>query len=65
MVESFHSSPADHFDMHASTSDTTDQALLEYHGKHYEEMKDDKQKYLPRRLPGSLQCVIVDPPHRS
>jgi hypothetical protein len=40
--------------MHASTSDAADQALLEYHGKHYEEMKDDKQKYLPRRLPRSL-----------
>jgi hypothetical protein len=60
-VESIHSSPADRFDMHASISDAAHQALLAYHGKHYEEMKDDKQKYLPRRPPRSLQSVMADP----
>jgi hypothetical protein len=54
MVESIHSSPADRFDMH-NISGAAHQALLVYHGKHYEEMKDDKQKYLPRHPPGSLQ----------
>jgi hypothetical protein len=61
MVESIHSSPADCFDMHASISGAAHQALLVYHGKHYEEMKDNKHKYFPRRLLGRLQCVIANP----
>jgi hypothetical protein len=61
VVESIHSSPADRFDMHAGISDAAHQALLEYRGKHYEEMKDDMQKYFPRRLPGRLQSVMADP----
>ena len=46
---------------HASISDAGHQALLAYHGKHYEGRKNDKQKYLPRRPPGTLQCVMADP----
>jgi hypothetical protein len=61
VVESIHSSPAERFDMHAGISDAAHQALLVYRGKHYEEMKDDMQKYFPRCLPGRLQSVMVDP----
>jgi hypothetical protein len=61
VVESIHSSLADRFNMHAGISDAAHQALLVYRGKHYEEMKDDMQKYFPRRLPGRLQSVMADP----
>ena len=61
MVESIHPSLTDHFSMHASISDAAHQAILVYHGKHYEEMKDDKQKYLPRSPSKNLQCVIAYP----
>lgn len=61
VVESIHSSLSDRFSKHASISDAAHQALLAYHGKHYEERKNDKQKYLPRRPPGTLQCVMADP----
>jgi hypothetical protein len=49
-VESIHSSPDDRFDMHACISDAAHQALLAYRVKHYEEMKDDKQKYYEETL---------------
>jgi hypothetical protein len=47
--------------MHVGISDAAHQALLVYRGKHYEEMKDDMQKYFPRRLQGRLQSVMADP----
>jgi hypothetical protein len=47
VVEFIHSSPVDRFDMHAGISDVVHQALLVYRLKHYEEMKDDMQKYFP------------------
>ena len=59
-MESIHSSLSDHFSKHVSISDAVHQALLAYHGKPYEERKNDKQKYLPRRPPGTLQCVMAD-----
>ena len=48
-----HHALSDRFSKHASISDAAHQALLAYHGKHYEERKNDKQKYLPRRPPGT------------
>jgi len=61
VVEFIHSSLSDHFSKHASISDAAHQALLAYHGKHYEERKNSKQKYLPCRPPGTSQCVMADP----
>jgi len=60
VVESIHSSLSDRFSKHASISDAANQALLAYHGKHYEERKNGKQKYLPCCPPGTLQCVMAD-----
>jgi len=61
VVESIHLSLSDRFSKQASICDAAHQALLAYHGKHYEEMKNGKQKYLPHHLRGTLQCVIADP----
>jgi len=61
VLESIHSSLADRFSKHASISDATHQALLAYHGKHYEERKNGQQKYLPRRPLGTFQCVMANP----
>jgi len=59
VVESIHSSLTDRFSKHASIPDVAHQALLACRGKHYEEMKDGKQKYLPRRPLGTLQCLKI------
>jgi hypothetical protein len=61
VVQSIHPSLAERLNKYASISDAAYQALLAYRGKHYEERRDDKQKYLPRHLPGGMQSVVADP----